>query len=296
MQYMDVSAQADHLCQLGAHPLPSNTTTPTARSWVRTCTASGRSSALPRSAHRRHRHGNEGRLRFGCSREVQARSGDVTYVSSTEVRIKPDGIKDEIDVYDLVKFARTNQDTCFNHRPIVRIGDKVAKGKPSWPTVRRHAQRRAGPGPQPAAGLRSLERLLQLRGRHSSSQRARGQGRPVHLHPHQGICHRDPREQQARTRAHHPRRAQLLRKRLPRGSTSTTRASSSLAARSRPAPSSSARSRPRARPRPLRVQAAEQRIFGEKAKDVEKDSSLRLPHGIEGTVIDIQRLKRSRGR
>ncbi len=33
-------------------------------------------------------------------------------------------------------------------------------------------------------------------------------------------------------------------------------------------------------------------IFGEKAKDV-RDSSLRVPHGIEGTIIDVQRLKRS---
>jgi DNA-directed RNA polymerase subunit beta len=35
-------------------------------------------------------------------------------------------------------------------------------------------------------------------------------------------------------------------------------------------------------------------IFGEKAKEV-KDSSLRVPHGTEGTVIDVQRLKRSEG-
>jgi DNA-directed RNA polymerase subunit beta len=33
-------------------------------------------------------------------------------------------------------------------------------------------------------------------------------------------------------------------------------------------------------------------IFGEKAKEV-RDSSLKVPHGIEGTIIDIQRLKRS---
>ena len=35
-------------------------------------------------------------------------------------------------------------------------------------------------------------------------------------------------------------------------------------------------------------------IFGEKAKDV-KDSSLRVPHGVNGTVIDIQRLRREAG-
>jgi DNA-directed RNA polymerase subunit beta len=31
--------------------------------------------------------------------------------------------------YDLVKFQRTNQDTCINQRPLVRFGDKVSKGQ-----------------------------------------------------------------------------------------------------------------------------------------------------------------------
>ena len=35
-------------------------------------------------------------------------------------------------------------------------------------------------------------------------------------------------------------------------------------------------------------------IFGEKAKEV-RDTSLRVPHGTEGTVIDVQRLKRDQG-
>ena len=35
-------------------------------------------------------------------------------------------------------------------------------------------------------------------------------------------------------------------------------------------------------------------IFGEKAKEV-RDSSLRVPHGIEGTVIDVQRMRRTAG-
>jgi len=33
------------------------------------------------------------------------------------------------DVYDLIKFKRTNQGTCFNQRPIVSRGDKVQKGE-----------------------------------------------------------------------------------------------------------------------------------------------------------------------
>lgn len=37
---------------------------------------------------------------------------------------------DESDVteYSLVKFLRTNQDTCINQRPVIKVGDKVKKG------------------------------------------------------------------------------------------------------------------------------------------------------------------------
>ena len=37
---------------------------------------------------------------------------------------------DELKTYELVKFRRTNQDTCVNLRPIVYKGEKIAKGQP----------------------------------------------------------------------------------------------------------------------------------------------------------------------
>lgn len=33
-----------------------------------------------------------------------------------------------VDIYNLTKYQRTNQNTCFNQKPIVRVGDKVSKG------------------------------------------------------------------------------------------------------------------------------------------------------------------------
>ena len=33
-----------------------------------------------------------------------------------------------VDIYDLIKYQRTNQNTCFNQKPIVKIGDVVRKG------------------------------------------------------------------------------------------------------------------------------------------------------------------------
>ena len=33
-----------------------------------------------------------------------------------------------VDIYDLIKYQRTNQNTCFNQKPIVRAGDQVKQG------------------------------------------------------------------------------------------------------------------------------------------------------------------------
>ncbi len=64
-------------------------------------------------------------------------SGRVEYVSSNKIIITPEiekkskkkGTHSELpfDVYDLTKFKRTNQDTCISQRPIVSAGDQVDK-------------------------------------------------------------------------------------------------------------------------------------------------------------------------
>jgi len=54
--------------------------------------------------------------------------GVVEYVTSDEVRIKDNFGK--IHKYQLMKFVRSNQDTCLNQKPIVRAGMPVKKGTP----------------------------------------------------------------------------------------------------------------------------------------------------------------------
>lgn len=54
-------------------------------------------------------------------------SGEVCYVSSQEIKVKRD-IDGKIDTYKLLKFKRSNQGTCINQRPIVNKGDIVEKG------------------------------------------------------------------------------------------------------------------------------------------------------------------------
>ncbi len=54
-------------------------------------------------------------------------SGYVERVASDEITIRgEDGIK---QVYHLIKFKRSNQGTCVNQRPIVSVGDHVEKGQ-----------------------------------------------------------------------------------------------------------------------------------------------------------------------
>jgi DNA-directed RNA polymerase subunit beta len=65
------------------------------------------------------------------------RSGVVEYVDANEIRIRYDrteneklvSFEDDVKIYKLTKFARTNQATCINLRPIVRKGEKVVKGQ-----------------------------------------------------------------------------------------------------------------------------------------------------------------------
>ena len=62
------------------------------------------------------------------------------------------------DIYTLTKFKRSNQNTCINQKPLVRVGDRVASGTGAG---RRslHRSRRAGARPQRAGGLPALARL-----------------------------------------------------------------------------------------------------------------------------------------
>ncbi|MBO9542840.1 DNA-directed RNA polymerase subunit beta [bacterium] len=55
--------------------------------------------------------------------------GVVTRVTATEVVVKEDENGKE-RTYKFLKFLRSNQDTCINQRPIVSKGDRVEKGSP----------------------------------------------------------------------------------------------------------------------------------------------------------------------
>src|SRR5216683_582744 len=60
------------------------------------------------------------------------RSGIVDQVDSTRIVVRATGETDPtqpgIDIYRLKKFQRSNQSTCINQRPLVKVGDVVHKG------------------------------------------------------------------------------------------------------------------------------------------------------------------------
>ncbi|MAI91997.1 DNA-directed RNA polymerase subunit beta [Ponticaulis sp.] len=63
---------------------------------------------------------------------VAKRSGVVEQVDAERIVVRAtddlDKYRSGVDIYRLVKFRRSNQNSCINQRPIVKAGDKVVKG------------------------------------------------------------------------------------------------------------------------------------------------------------------------
>ncbi len=85
--------------------------------------------------------GMEGKVATDSRSTVLAEGkGTVEYVDAQKIVVRYDidpksiqaltGFDDErVVTYDLIKFSGTNQETCFNQKPIVKVGQKVKKGE-----------------------------------------------------------------------------------------------------------------------------------------------------------------------
>ncbi|MCC7243727.1 MAG: DNA-directed RNA polymerase subunit beta, partial [Acidobacteria bacterium] len=65
---------------------------------------------------------------------VARRSGTVDYVDSTRIVVRVEGEGDPTtemgaDIYKMTKFKRSNQNTCINQKPIVKVNQTVQKGQ-----------------------------------------------------------------------------------------------------------------------------------------------------------------------
>ncbi len=58
--------------------------------------------------------------------------GDVVMVDGTKIVVRRSGSHDEVgsdvDIYNLTKYQRSNQNTCVTQRPVVKVGEKVKAG------------------------------------------------------------------------------------------------------------------------------------------------------------------------
>ena len=83
--------------------------------------------------------GLEGRVALDSRALILAEgNGTVEFVDAKKITIKYEvsdeqqqtSFEDEFRTYNLIKFRRTNQDTCINLTPLVMKGEKVVKGQP----------------------------------------------------------------------------------------------------------------------------------------------------------------------
>ncbi len=83
--------------------------------------------------------GLEGKIALDSRSLILAEgSGTIDFVDATKIVVKYDvseeqrlvRFEEDYKSYSLIKFRRTNQDTCINLTPLVRKGDKVVKGQP----------------------------------------------------------------------------------------------------------------------------------------------------------------------
>jgi len=225
------------------------------------------------------------------------RSGTVLRVTSQEVIVKPErsgNVKpaaqvslDENgnDVYQLIKFQRTNQDTCFNQRPIVKVGEKIVSGQviadgPATQNGELALGRNILVGFMPWNGYNYEDSIL-------ISQRVVKEDMFTSIHIKEFVVE--------------VRETKLGPEKITRDIPNTSEKSLDnmdsegiirIGAKVRSGDILVGKVTPKSETETTPEFKLLNSIFGEKAKEV-RDTSLKVPHGNDGTVIDIQRLKRS---
>ncbi|MCQ2612566.1 MAG: DNA-directed RNA polymerase subunit beta [Treponemataceae bacterium] len=217
------------------------------------------------------------------------RPGEVIHVTSEEVRVQTEAQKKtgEYDSYPLLKYQRTNQDTCYHQRPVVEVGQKVEKG-----TVL--ADGPATFNGELALGRNILVGFVPWNGYNYEdavliSQRVVKEDMYTSIH--------------IKEFATEIRETKLGPEKITRDIPNTGEKSVDIldgegivriGAKVRSGDILVGKTTPKSETETTPEFKLLNSIFGEKAKEV-RDSSLRVPHGVEGTVIDVQRMRRTEG-
>ena len=185
-----------------------------------------------------------------------------------------------VDIYTLTKYTRSNQSTDLNQRPLVNVGDKVAKGD----TLADGSSTDLG---ELALGQNMLVAFMPWNGYNFEdsvllSERVLKEDRYTSIHIEELTCQaRDTKLGPEEITADIPNVGEQALNRLDKSGIvyigAEVKVGDILVGKVTPKGES------QLTPEEKLLRA----IFGEKASDV-KDSSLRVPPGMDGTVIDVQ--------
>ncbi len=211
--------------------------------------------------------------------------GEVISVTSERIVVREEDGQER--VYPLLKFRRTNQDTCINHRPIVRKGDRVQPGQVI-------ADSYATDQGELALGRNLLVAFMSWEGYNFEDAIIISE-RLVREDVYTSI-HIEKYEVEARDTKLGP---EEITRDIPNVSPEMLRNLDEngiirIGARVGPNDILVGKITPKGEPELTAEERLLRAIFGEKARDV-KDTSLRVPHGVTGRVIDVRVFSRDAG-
>jgi DNA-directed RNA polymerase subunit beta len=213
---------------------------------------------------------------------VANRAGVVTSVTAERVRIEADS--GELDEYKLQKFVRSNQGTCINQRPIVDVGARVAAGDPI-------ADSSSTDQGELALGRNVLVAFMSWEGGNYedaiviSDRLVRDDlFTSIHIEKHE-IESRDTKLGPEEITRDIPNVGEESLKDLDEEGIVY------IGAEVRPGDILVGKITPKGETELTAEERLLRAIFGEKAREV-KDSSLRLPHGERGKVVEVREFRR----
>ena len=213
---------------------------------------------------------------------VARRGGVVTSVTAERIRIETDA--GELDEYKLLKFVRSNQGTCINQRPIVDVGARVLDGQPI-------ADSSSTQNGELALGRNVLVAFMSWEGGNYedaiviSDRLVRDDlFTSIHIEKHE-IESRDTKLGPEEITRDIPNVGEESLKDLDEEGIVY------IGAEVRPGDILVGKITPKGETELTAEERLLRAIFGEKAREV-KDSSLRLPHGERGKVVEVREFRR----
>ena len=213
---------------------------------------------------------------------VAKRGGLITSVTAERILVETDS--GDLDEYKLLKFVRSNQGTCINQRPIVDVGERIADGQP----IADSSSTQAG---ELALGRNVLVAFMSWEGGNYedaiviSDRLVRDDlFTSIHIEKHE-IESRDTKLGPEEITRDIPNVGEESLKDLDEEGIVY------IGAELRPGDILVGKITPKGETELTAEERLLRAIFGEKAREV-KDSSLRLPHGERGKVVEVREFRR----